>query len=272
LWIVSSTIAYNEIIGEDPFGGGVYNGGVSTEIISSTIVGNRTVGDLVDYPELVSAAGVYADYAITITDSIIVGNIASSGGAEIAEYAEADGGEGDGIITFTGQNIIGTNASGYDASGLANVRNGSLADLFSGGLADNGGPVQTIALSSQVSNLALDVSNAMGTDARGEARGVDLAGVANGGTSDLGAFELQDQPRTFPEFTSPDFVLVAENLTFVIDAEAIDAVESEGNGLTYSLFETVDSELFSVNAATGVLTFNQAPDFENPQDANGKNL
>ena len=45
---------------------------------------------------------------------------------------------------------------------------------------------------------------------------------SNGGRSDLGAFELQGQPPTVSEFTSPNFVSVAENLTFVIDVQAVD--------------------------------------------------
>jgi len=61
-----------------------------------------------------------------------------------------------------------------------------------GVLADNGGPVQTIALKADLSNPALDIgTSALATDATGQARDVDLAGADNGGTVDAGAFEVQ---------------------------------------------------------------------------------
>ena len=62
-----------------------------------------------------------------------------------------------------------------------------------------------------------------------------------------------------------------ENTTTVIDINATDDDDSEGSGLTYSLSGGVDAGLFSIDAATGEVTFNSAPDFEAPGDANGDN-
>src|SRR5699024_4479772 len=44
-----------------------------------------------------------------------------------------------------------------------------------------------------------------------------------------------------------------------------------GTTLTFSISGGADQALFTINGTTGVLTFNSAPDFENPADANGDN-
>ena len=63
-----------------------------------------------------------------------------------------------------------------------------------------------------------------------------------------------------------------ENQTAVIDVNATDANgDTEGAGLTYSLTGGADVALFSIVSGTGVLTFDTAPDFEAPADANTDN-
>jgi hypothetical protein len=59
-----------------------------------------------------------------------------------------------------------------------------------------------------------------------------------------------------PVFTSSATVSVNENQTGALDVDATDA-----NSLTYSISGT-DASALSINASTGVLTFNSAPDFE----------
>ncbi|MFW2589961.1 ExeM/NucH family extracellular endonuclease [Sagittula sp. SSi028] len=62
---------------------------------------------------------------------------------------------------------------------------------------------------------------------------------------------------------------VAENSVLV--TAAITASDAEGDALTYSL-SGADADLFSIDAATGALTFDAAPDFERPLDADADNL
>src|SRR5699024_7174230 len=62
---------------------------------------------------------------------------------------------------------------------------------------------------------------------------------------------------------------VAENSTAVTTVTATDA--DAGTTLTFSISGGADQALFTINGTTGVLTFNSAPDFENPADANGDN-
>ena len=71
-----------------------------------------------------------------------------------------------------------------------------------------------------------------------------------------------------PVFSSGATASVAENQTAAYTAAAAD---DEGTVLTYSLSGT-DAALFSIDAGTGVVTFNAAPDYENPGDAGGDNV
>ena len=71
-----------------------------------------------------------------------------------------------------------------------------------------------------------------------------------------------------PVFNSPATAGVAESQRLAYTALATDA---DGDPLTYSLSGT-DAGRFTINAATGVVSFNEAPDVENPDDANGDNV
>ena len=71
-----------------------------------------------------------------------------------------------------------------------------------------------------------------------------------------------------PSFTSPDSANVAENETLAYTAVATDA---DGDDLTYSLSGT-DAARFTINPVTGAVSFMEAPDFENPDDAGGDNV
>jgi len=75
-----------------------------------------------------------------------------------------------------------------------------------------------------------------------------------------------------PVITSPDHITVHENQTFAIDVDAIDDVNSEGNGLSYSLTGHTDDNLFDINAHTGVVSLKTAPDFEQPTDHSRNNV
>ena len=71
-----------------------------------------------------------------------------------------------------------------------------------------------------------------------------------------------------PVFTSPGTASVEENQTAAYTAVATDG---DGDPLTYSLSGT-DAGLFTIDPATGVVSFNETPDAENPDDANGDNV
>ncbi len=64
-------------------------------------------------------------------------------------------------------------------------------------------------------------------------------------------------------------ISIAENTTAVTTVVATDP---EGDTRTYSIVGGADAALFTINAATGVLTFIGGPDFETPGDAGGNNI
>ena len=63
---------------------------------------------------------------------------------------------------------------------------------------------------------------------------------------------------------------VDENTTAVTTVTATDVDAS--TTLTYSISGGADQALFTIDAATGLLTFISARDFENPTDADGNNV
>lgn len=178
----NSTIAGNSTGGDSSEGGGIYSSGAGgVTLLNSTVTGNTTSGSASE------GGGIYGTSGpITLTNSIVLGNATTFAGLGLDDIG------GLALVNEGGPNIIG-GISGAPAP----------ADVFAaidgatggGVLADNGGPVQTVALKASTSNPALDAGNdalAPATDARGEAR-FDFAGVANNAAniSDLGAFELQ---------------------------------------------------------------------------------
>lgn len=69
-----------------------------------------------------------------------------------------------------------------------------------------------------------------------------------------------------PVFTSSATATVVENQT-----TAITLVATDEQTITYSISGT-DSALFSVNSASGVVTFASAPDYESPSDSDSNNV
>lgn len=302
--ITDSLITGNSTSGDAAYGGGAYAGGILF-ISNSTVVGNGTFADYTAGGGLASrgdaivesstitgngaggyGGGVASEGDLTVTNSIILGNFSSYD--QYNEVFESTDGGADGLIEITGANIIGTNTIEFDAAGRVDttspgtVENADPTIVFaatefvvgatSGVLANNGGNQQTVALLNDVNNPALDAANTVGSDARGFPRGIDLVSVDNGGTSDLGSFELLDEAPTPATITSGGAFTASENSLVAGDVDATDPVESEGNGLIFSITGGPDAALFSINSSNGVLSFLTAPDFENPDDANGDNV
>ena len=71
-----------------------------------------------------------------------------------------------------------------------------------------------------------------------------------------------------PVFSSPATATAAENQRLAYTATATDA---DNDPLSYSLSGT-DAALFTIDPATGAVSFIEAPDFENPDDAGGDNV
>src|SRR4030095_11649903 len=84
------------------------------------------------------------------------------------------------------------------------------------------------------------------------------------------AVTVTNQNDNAPVLGSDAAVDFAENdIGTVYDANATDA--DNPAALTYAL-SGADAGLFSIDAATGIVTFKDAPDFETPADAGGDNV
>ena len=74
-----------------------------------------------------------------------------------------------------------------------------------------------------------------------------------------------------PTITSGSAVSVAENTTTVTTVTASDA-DLPAQTLTFSIIGGADAARFMVDATTGALSFQVAPDYEAPSDANADNV
>ena len=110
---------------------------------------------------------------------------------------------------------------------------------------------------------------------------IDLGGgnsirLENVGAGDLSSddFIFASSSNTAPTITSDGggntaAVAVDENTTAVTTVTASDP--DSGDTLVYSIAGGADADLFTIDSGTGALTFVNAPDYENPADANGDN-
>ena len=91
----------------------------------------------------------------------------------------------------------------------------------------------------------------------------------NGGTSTATATVTIDGLNDAPVLVNTGPFDVLENTTAV---DTISALDVDGDTLAFSIIGGADGGLFSIDSATGALTFDAAPDFEAPGDANMDNV
>ena len=99
----------------------------------------------------------------------------------------------------------------------------------------------------------------------------DIIVTASDGTNSTDhnvAITVTNDNDNAPVFTSPAAANAQENQTVAYEAAATDA---DGDTLVYSLSGT-DAALFTIDAATGEVSFIAAPDFEAPGDDGGDNI
>lgn len=118
------------------------------------------------------------------------------------------------------------------------------------------------------------VADANGNGTNGTVEFLDTAGVATGRVLNFTEIETilgtpftpPNQPPVFTNLTNGQTISLAENTTFVVDANATDA---DGNALTYSIAGGADAARFTIDPTTGVLSFVSAVDFEGISSAIG---
>ena len=104
-----------------------------------------------------------------------------------------------------------------------------------------------------------------------DAAGNDVASFTTGsGSVPAVVNNVQGPPANAPPtFTSAASFSVAENQTAVDLVEATD--EDAVDTVSYAITGGADQAKFDIDASSGVLTFKDAPDHENPTDAGGNN-
>ncbi|WP_416883023.1 Ig-like domain-containing protein [Marivita sp.] len=235
--ISNSTFFANEA---DNVGGAIIAAG-SGSLTNVTITNNTAPGG-----GSVSVQGATID----IANSIIVGNnTAGTSDADFLTFVAT--------VNETGPNLIGSDAT--------------YAEVFgSNTLADNGGPVQTMALLADARNPALDAGDDAldaAADARGEAR-FDQEIVSNNGAdvSDLGAYELQGGIVNDPPSLDLTPVLseLAENTGVPARLKVADLaiIEDDVPGTNVLSLTGADADLFELDGTELFLKAGAVLDFE----------
>ena len=223
------------------------------------------------------------------------------GSAVITVTVMDDGGTANGGIDTVTQMFTVNVTAVNDAPTLDAISNPAAIDEDSAqqtvsltGISAGGGESQTLTVTATSSNPGL-ISNPTVTYASPGTNGMleyspvanqsgtatvtvtvmDDGGTANGGidvsmrTFVVTVSAVNDQPM----ITSSATPIAAENQTLAVDVMAVDpdGETESGGGLTYSLTGGADMALFSIDDA-GLLTFDVAPDFENPLDTDTNNL
>jgi hypothetical protein len=158
--------------------------------------------------------------------------------------------------------------------------------LFTATASDADLPAETLSFSLDATSLANGMTiNAVSgafswtpSEAQGPGPFSATITVTDDGTGTLSDSETitvtVNEVNEAPMITSSSNASVTENQTGVIDVDSSDpdGETENGGGLTYSKTGGADQPLFSLDTATGVLTFLAAPDFENPSDIGTNNV
>lgn len=203
---------FNQGGGGAGLGGVLFNHGGTVTVTNSTFTGNTTAGGTGYYNGNGWGGAVFSRNGnVTITNSTISNNSANEG---VGLYVMADGGTvtsaihnsviwspgtdvsdvfvdliNNGVLDLTGAaNVIRRTTGGFETSVVSST------DPVLGALADNGGPTQSLAITS--SSVAFNTGNAAAVQTAGlsaDQRGDGFVRIS-GASVDVGAFELQVAP------------------------------------------------------------------------------
>ena len=204
----------------------------------------------------------------------------------------------DGTAGFVINGIDADDLSGASVSGAGDVNGDGYDDLIIGAHGADGGAGESYVIFGREGGFdaALDLSSLDGTagfvingingndysgqsvSGAGDVNGdgfADLIIGANRANGDAGESYVIFGGATLgaPHFTSLASASFAENGSGVV--RNIDATLKDGAadvGISYSVTGGDDRALFTIDAASGELSFIAAPDFEAPQDADGDNV
>jgi hypothetical protein len=240
-----STFINCEIIGNKANNrDGVFAPKGNTKFLNCSIVRNEA-------GSLGGVALLFTGDSITLENTIMWENSSPQGndiyvnqGTASANYSLFDSSQSIGSVS--GSNNASGNPLFVDAAGADNIYGTEDDDL-------------RLQSSSPAINQA--------SDAVSDYPSTDINGFSRNGAPDIGANEFYS--ASAPVFSSAASFSAAENQTGVGTVTATDA---NGDALTFSISGGLDQSLFTINATTGVLVFNSAPDYENAGDNGGDNI
>ena len=267
LTVRSSTISGNAATR----GGGIYTYSESSALIQNTTISNNSGGGL-----FAGGDPFGSSQSITLNHSTVTSNLVGVTAERVRNLTLnhtilADN-TTDLVINsaspffYVDYSLIGdtSSLSGGDLSSIqAGV--GNLFDVSAnlGPLQDNGGPTLThVPLEGSLVINAGDPTLTAGVDdvPLYDQRGVGFDRVHDEHI-DIGAVEVEAPPIIVPSFD-----VVANSTEVGIVAEA-----APGDALTFEITGGADAGAFSIDSTTGLLTFNAAPDYDAPGDADQDN-
>ncbi len=251
--IINSTIASNsttQISGEGDGGGGTdFYGGGDVLIINSTIAGNSAI------TPNEGTSGIWLESgALTIQNTIVANNGTGADNCQLESGTS---------LNDTSSNLDNGTSCGF--GGAVGQNTNPLLDP--GGLANNGGPTETIAIA--VNSPAINAGNdALAVDENGNSLQYDQRGSGypriNGLAVDIGAYEHDGSgiPAQLVFTQQPTDTIINHTITPAVTVEIEDSngvvVTSATNNITLALTIPGGATLngtTTVSAVSGVATF-----------------
>ncbi|MEL6245004.1 MAG: CHRD domain-containing protein, partial [Pseudomonadota bacterium] len=233
-----------------------------------------------------SAGDVVIENGVVFADPSVIADAGAAAGLSINPYLIGAAAVGVGVIAAVASDDdddAPANVSPVFTSGTAvSVDENETATGFTATANDANGDALTFSISGGADAALFAIDANTGALSFAQAPDFEVPGDADGNNDFVVEISVTDGEFTAtqtvtvtinnindnaPVIVSGNAVTVTENGTDAFQAEANDA---DGDAITFSISGD-DAALFAIDAATGLVTFIAAPDFEAPADANGDN-
>ena len=224
----------------------------------------------------------YARFTFTVNDgttdsnsAILTINVTAVSDAPVAINSTVTATEGT-AYTFNESDFAFTDVDGDALASITLVTLPNVGTFNLGGaVATQGAVVQATSISTLTFTPAPNANgtgyarftftvNDGTTDSNSAILTINVTAVSNPPSNPVGP------PLSTLAFTSPSSVQVAENQLAVLTVTVVDPTAPNG-AVEYSLLSGADRPQFSIDAATGALSFVAVPDYEEPLDVGGNN-
>jgi hypothetical protein len=267
-WKALDQNSLHHITGEGYYGGHpnpVRASGYAAGLWSSPGVGMTGAQQL-------SGTGLPADWTSVVDPSLVdprQGDYREGGFTE----GSVDSGPGsiNGLAEYTSSHAFG---GALDGAVLATKLSGQLYVILRN---DAGGVDSTVSSTGQITAahkqiIDLNFKNTLGIDVQGNGQKFDGTIWITSMSSGILVLQPTALKITSNGGLAKASVNVAENSTAVTTVTATEPAWTPAASTTYSIIGGADAALFAIDALTGVLAFQTAPNFEAPTDSGGNNV